>query len=135
MRMGDDEFGARAYLNGFKSINNPLAKRIHIKAADGGLRELGSWDGMRPLNWFAPRPIPSILYHFRKYWGNTNAVLFLIQNIPLSLSNYSLKGSKKGYVISLVLFLFFCPLILIQVFRAWLIASRMLREGDLIEKY
>ncbi len=30
-RMGDGEFGLRAYLSGFKCISNPYAKRLHLK--------------------------------------------------------------------------------------------------------
>ena len=48
MRMGDSEYGVRAYLNGFHIVNNPKAQRLHIKSAQGGLRFFGHWDGMRP---------------------------------------------------------------------------------------
>jgi glycosyltransferase involved in cell wall biosynthesis len=135
MRMGDDEFGVRAYINGFKSISNPLAKREHLKVAQGGLREMGSWDGMRPVNWIAPRPIPSIIYHFRKYWGNYSAILFLVKNIPLSLSNYTNKGNRLGYGISLVQFIFFLPILVIQVLWSWAISSKKLAQGDQIKEY
>ena len=52
MRMGDSEYGVRAYLNGFHIDNNPKALRLHIKSAQGGLRFFGHWDGMRPNNFF-----------------------------------------------------------------------------------
>ncbi|MDP4286252.1 MAG: glycosyltransferase family A protein, partial [Bacteroidota bacterium] len=42
-RMGDGEFGMRCYLNGFKNISNPFSRRIHLKVAEGGLRQMGSW--------------------------------------------------------------------------------------------
>lgn len=133
MRMGDDDFGVRAYINGFKSISNPLASRQHIKVSHGGLRELGSWDGLRPVNWTRPRPIPSILYHFRRNWGILNTLLFLVKNIPLSLSNYSMKGKKIGYLISVVIFIFFFPIIIIQILRSWHISTKKLDEGPKIE--
>ena len=47
-RMGDGEYGLRCYLNGFKNISNYKAKRIHLKVSQGGLRQMGSWDGWRP---------------------------------------------------------------------------------------
>src|SRR5690606_12763057 len=69
-RMGDGEFGLRAYLAGFRNISNPKAKRVHLKVGQGGLRQMGSWDGWRPKKWNAPRPVPSILYLSRKYHGD-----------------------------------------------------------------
>jgi len=135
MRMGDDDFGTRAYVNGFKSINNPLAKRLHLKVDHGGLRELGSWDGLRPVSWTRPRPIPSILYHFRRNWGNMNTILFLVKNIPLSLSHYSMKGKKIGYVVSVIIFFFSFPIVITQVLRSWSISTKKLNEGPLIENY
>ena len=68
MRMGDAEFGLRAYRNGIISISNPEAYRIHLKSNEGGLRKLGSWDAFRPTSFFKPRPIPSVLYYARKFW-------------------------------------------------------------------
>ena len=44
-RMGDGEFGLRAYLAGYKNVSNPFAKRLHLKVSSGGLRQMGSWDG------------------------------------------------------------------------------------------
>ena len=44
-RMGDGEFGLRAYLAGYKNVSNPYAKRLHLKVGSGGLRQMGSWDG------------------------------------------------------------------------------------------
>ena len=135
MRMGDDNFGIRAYVNGFKSINNPLARRLHLKANEGGLRELGSWDGLRPVGWSRPRPVPSILYHFRQNWGDINTIFFLVKNIPLSLSHYSIKGKKIGYAISIIIFFFSFPIVLIQVLRSWSISTNKLNEGPLIDDY
>ena len=47
MRMGDNEFGTRCYLNGINIISNPKAKRTHLKTEVGGLRTFGHWDGLR----------------------------------------------------------------------------------------
>ena len=135
MRMGDDDFGVRAYINGFKSISNPLASRQHLKVSHGGLRELGSWDGLRPVSWTSPRPIPSILYHFRRNWGKLNTMLFLVKNIPLSFSHYSMKGKKTGYLISVGIFTLCFPIIIIQILRSWYISTNKLNEGPKVENF
>ena len=134
MRMGDGEFGARAYKTGLKSINNPRARRLHLKVPSGGLRQMGSWDGMRPKSWFAPRPVPSVLYLYRNYWGNRAAVLSLLQTVPISLAPYNLKGKKAGYLLSLAIWVVFFPFVLFQVMRAWWISSDMLKDGAMIEE-
>ena len=134
-RMGDGEFGLRAYLAGFKSISNPYAYCLDVKAATGGLREMGSWDAMRPKKWFSPRPIPSVLYLYRKYWGNKMAVFALLQSVPLSLTPYNMKGTKKGYLQSLFILIVFFPFILLQVIISWNRASSKLKQGNLIQKY
>ena len=53
MRMGDNEFGIRSARNNFLNIQNPNAHRIHFKADEGGLREMGSWDGFHSKNIFS----------------------------------------------------------------------------------
>ncbi len=136
MRMGDGEFGARAYTNGFRIINNPKASRFHIKADSGGLRTMAGWDAMRPSKFYKPRPIPSVLYFFRNYWGNSLAVLYIIQALPYSNSPYYLKDKKLGKIISLLFFFFFLPLIIFQVLISWRLASKMISKGpniDIIE--
>jgi len=135
MRMGDGEFGLRAYLNGFRIINNPLSKRNHLKVKKGGLREMGSWDGLRPKNIFNLRPIPSVLYFYRSYWGDSNALLSLIQTIPFSLTPYVIKGTYKGYIISIILFMLFYPLIIFKVYQSWKYSGKMIKKGPMIEKY
>ena len=135
MRMGDGEFGLRAYLKGFRSINNPKAERLHLKVSYGGLREMGSWDGLRPKGLFYLRPIPSILYFYRRYWGDRSALISLIQTIPFSLSPYPLKGRFKGNLLSFILFIFFSPIVLFQVLRSWFFSSKMIKEGSKIENH
>lgn len=131
-RMGDGEFGLRALLGGFPSISNPYAKRIHLKVETGGLRQVGSWDALRPQKLLAPRPIPSVLYYIRKYYGNTNAVLYIIQNVPFSFIPYSLKKSKTLKIISLTLLPLALPLIIWVVCRSWSASSAKLRQGGII---
>ncbi len=133
-RMGDGEFGARAYLQGFKSVSNPYASCIDVKAATGGLRQLGSWDAFRSKKWFAPRPVPSVLYQFRKYYGKKAAFFALLKFLPPSLIPYQFKRSKIGMVLGFVLTILIFPLILIQVTKSWRLASKKLKEGALIEK-
>ena len=131
MRMGDGEFGARAFMNGFRSVSNPKARRFHLKSKDGGLRETSGWDGMRPKSIFEPRPIPSVLYLYRKYWGNKSSILSLIQTLPTSLGPYRIKGTGLGKLVSLIILLFFFPFVILQVLRAWIISSKMLKNATL----
>jgi len=134
MRMGDGEFGLRAYLNGFKNISNPEAFREHLKISKGGLRDLGSWDAFRPTKLFSPRPVPSVFYFWRKYWGNKSALLSCIITIPFSLSPYKYKDSIRGLFCSIIIFFMVFPIILIQVILSWNISSKMLKQGAIIEK-
>ena len=133
-RMGDGEFGLRSYLHGFLNISNPYAKRLHLKVGTGGLREMGSWDGFRPKKWFGPRPVPSVIYLFRNYFGNYLTRLSLLRTVPPSIMPYRFKGNKSmmllGIVISIVIF----PLILFQVLKSWRLASIKLNEGAKIEQ-
>ncbi|PRY97381.1 GT2 family glycosyltransferase [Marinilabilia salmonicolor] len=132
-RMGDGEFGLRCFLSGIVNISNPLAQRIHLKVSSGGLRQMGSWDAFRPKNILSPRPIPSVLYLVRKYFGNARARLFLSLTMPFSVLPYHLKGKTGSGVFSLVVFLLLFPVFLIQIIKSWNIASGMLRKGALIE--
>lgn len=134
-RMGDGEFGLRAYLHGFLNISNPYAKRLHLKVGSGGLREMGSWDAFRPKNLFAPRPIPSVLYFFRKYFGRKRSILAILKTVPQSIIPYRYKKNKRmlllGILISVILF----PFVLLQVILSWRLASRKLKEGEKIEGF
>jgi GT2 family glycosyltransferase len=129
MRMGDGEFSYRAYINGFKSISNPNASRIHLKVSSGGLREMGSWDGFRPTKWFAPKPVPSVLYLYKKYLPPAlcrNAVLI---GIMLSNVSYKHKRSSKMLMVSVLLTVIKSPLLLIQYYRSLAIAKQMLNNN------
>lgn len=134
MRMGDGEFGLRAYINNIIAISNPEAKRIHLKIKTGGLRKMGSWDALRPKGYFDPRPIPSVLYLSRKYFGIKRSFLYLFVNIPISLTSYKNKDKNIYYIISLIIFFTFSPLIILQVVRSWKISSKMLKKGPKVRK-
>ncbi|WP_246126013.1 glycosyltransferase family 2 protein [Bizionia myxarmorum] len=134
-RMGDGEFGARVFLAGIKSVSNPFASCIDVKAGTGGLREMGSWDAFRPSTFFAPRPIPSVLYYFRKYYGDSAARWALLRTIPTSILPYQFKTNRVLLVVGALLSLLLLPVILIQVFSSWRLASRKLREGDKIPAF
>ena len=132
-RMGDGEFGMRVYLQNIKSISNPFASCIDVKAGTGGLREMGSWDAFRPSNFFAPRPIPSVLYYFRRYFGNSRACLALLRTVPLSVFPYQYKKNKPVLVLALIVSVFLLPIVFYQVFKSWKLASKKIKQGSLIE--
>lgn len=132
-RMGDGEFGMRLYLEELKSVSNPLASCVDVKAGTGGLREMGSWDAFRPSNFFAPRPIPSVLYYFRTYFGNASARLALLRTIPISIFPYQFKKNKPLLLIGLVVTILILPIVIFQVSKSWYLSSKKLKEGALIE--
>lgn len=133
-RMGDGEFGLRAHLNGFRNVSNPYAKRLHLKVDSGGLREMGSWDAFRTKKWFAPRPIPSVLYLYRKYFGNRAARRALYRSVPLSIMPYRFKSNRVMLLLGVFLSLFLLPFVLVQVCSSWRLATLKLKEGALIEE-
>jgi glycosyltransferase involved in cell wall biosynthesis len=131
-RMGDGEFGLRAYLSNLKSISNPFASCVDIKAGTGGLRQMGSWDAFRPKKLFAPRPIPSVLYLYRKYFGRKRALLAIMRSVPQSIIPYRYKKNKKMLALGMLISLFLFPFVVLQVFISWRLASKKLIEGALI---
>lgn len=132
-RMGDGEFGLRAFLNGYKNISNPYAKRLHLKVGSGGLREMGSWDAFRTNNLFQPRPIPSVLYFYRYYFGTKRTLLSVLRTVPISVVPYKYKSNKPMLLLSSIIALVLFPLIIIQVLKSWRLASEKLKEGPKIE--
>lgn len=132
-RMGDGEFGLRAYLSGLKCISNPYASCIDVKAGTGGLRQMGSWDAFRPKSLFAPRPIPSVLYLYRKYFGRKRSLLAILRTVPQSIIPYRYKKNKKTLVVGLVISLFLFPFVVLQVVISWRLATKKLKEGALIK--
>ena len=132
MRMGDGEFGFRAYEEGFLSISNPNAKRIHLKTKKGGLRELGSWDALRPTNILKPRPIPSTLYFAKLHFGKSTAYRYLLSSIPFSLNPYFLKNTIFGSLLSVSIVILILPILIFQIMRSWLISNEMIKQGPII---
>lgn len=132
-RQGDGEFGVRAYLNGLQNISNPKSARIHLKVSDGGLRQMGSWDGFRPTKWFAPRPIPSVLYLLRKYFGNKAALCSILISVPPSLLPYRFKKNRLIFIGGILLGFLGAPIIILSIVRSWRNAGKMLKQGAKIE--
>jgi glycosyltransferase involved in cell wall biosynthesis len=132
-RMGDGEFGLRSILGGFMIVSNPHALRLHLKVETGGLRQMGSWDAIRPKKLFSSRPIPSVLYLIRKYFGNVSAVMYLVQTIPQSFVPYRYKGNRVFKVSSYFLSPIWMPIAFVAVFRSWKESSAKLREGPKID--
>jgi glycosyltransferase involved in cell wall biosynthesis len=133
-RMGDGEFGLRCLLNGFNIISNPMAFIIDIKAPIGGLRQMGSWDALRPKSLFAPRPVPSVLYLMRKYHRNQEAVYYLIKNIPQSYMPYKFKKNKIMRLAYGFIFPLFLPIAFVAVYQSWKMSSIKIKEGSQIQK-
>lgn len=134
-RMGDNEFGLRCFLNGFKLISNPIAYCLDVKAPQGGLRqEGGSWDSWRPKKLLAPRPVPSVLYFSRYYFGSKNTLRLIMTSIMPSIIPYRFKRHRALRLLSLVLFPVLLPLVSYQVFLSWRQASVKIKEGALIEQ-
>ncbi|MDB9961707.1 glycosyltransferase family 2 protein [Oceanihabitans sp.] len=132
-RMGDGEFGMRLYLDNIKSISNPLASCVDVKAGTGGLREMGSWDAFRPSHFFAPRPIPSVIYFFRRYFGNKATRLALLRMVPLSIFPYQFKKNKLALILGVFLTILILPIVFYQVLKSWCLASEKKKQGPLIE--
>lgn len=131
-RMGDGEFGLRAFLNGYRNVSNPVAKRLHLKVDSGGLREMGSWDAFRTTKLFAPRPIPSVLYLFRKYFGNKPAVYAILRTVPFSVIPYRFKSNKILLLVGLMLAILLIPYIIFQVVLSWHRSNKKIEEGAII---
>ena len=129
-RSGDGEFGLRAFIHDFYSISNPYSSCQDIKAPTGGLREMGSWDSFRPTNIFSPRPIPSVLYLSRKYYGKKLSLFMLLSTIPFSLTPYKRKNSSKAKVSSIIYFILGFPFVCTQVLLSWRESTRMLNKGS-----
>lgn len=131
-RMGDGEFGIRAILNEFQIISNPFAKRVHLKVETGGLRQMGSWDGLRPKKLFAPRPVPSVLYLARKYFGLISTFYYLILNIPFTFIPYKFKNNKPLKLLFLILIPLLFPIMVSVVLKSWIKSSEKLNIGHKI---
>lgn len=134
-RMGDGEFGMRLHLAGIKSVSNPKASCIDVKANVGGLRELGSWDAFRPSKFFSPRPIPSVLYFYRRYFGNQAARFALLRTVPLSIFPYQFKRNRLLLLIGAVISVLLLPIVCVQVLMSWRLATKKIVEGPKTEQW
>jgi glycosyltransferase involved in cell wall biosynthesis len=134
MRSGDGEFGMRCYLNGFLNVSNPLSYRIHLKVSEGGLRQIGHWDAFRPKKILADRPIPSILYLLRKYFGKSSAIYAILLNVPPSYIPYKYKSKSWSVYLGWSITFIFFPIVIIPIIKSWRKSSEMLSEGPKIEK-
>jgi glycosyltransferase involved in cell wall biosynthesis len=132
-RMGDGEFGLRAYLNGFKNISNPKSKRIHLKVSVGGLRQMGSWDAWRPKGLFAPRPVPSVLYLSRKYFGMKSSIWEILLNVPSTFVPYKFKGNNKMKILYIPVLIMLFPILLVTVTKSWYLANQKINKGSRIQ--
>lgn len=132
-RMGDGEFGMRIYLADIISVSNPEASCIDVKAGIGGLREMGSWDSFRPSSFFAARPIPSVLYYFRRYFGDAASRFAMLRMIPISIFPYQFKKNKPLLVLGLLVTVLILPVVFYQVMKSWYLASKKMQQGPLIE--
>ncbi|WP_338733350.1 glycosyltransferase family 2 protein [Mangrovimonas cancribranchiae] len=132
-RMGDGEFGARVYIKGYLNVSNPKAKRLHLKVNSGGLRDMGSWDAYRVKSWLDARPVPSVLYYYRRYFGNKNALLALIKNVPLSIMPYRFKHHKWLTLFGMFFMILISPIVLYQLIKSWRLSSKKIQQGPKIE--
>lgn len=133
-RAGDGEFGLRAFLAGFENVSHPHAKRVHLKAPAGGLRQTGSWDAFRPTRLFAPRPVPSLLYLSRRYFGTRAAIRQLLISTPLSLVPYRFKASRPLKFVGYLLAFLLLPVVALQIIASGRAATRKIRAGPMIER-
>jgi glycosyltransferase involved in cell wall biosynthesis len=131
MRMGDGEFGIRAYLHGLKSISNHKAPRIHLKANSGGLRDISGWDSFRPKKMFEPKPVPSVTFLYYKYFTGAFARHAILKGMLLSNVPYKHKGSGKMLALSILLSAVKAPLLYIQLSRSKRIANRMSQRNGI----
>ena len=96
---------------------------------------MGSWDGFRPKKWFSPRPIPSVVYQFRKYYGTKMTIYSLLRLVPPSTLPYKYKGNKRLILLAYLSLFLIWPLLLVQVIQSWNKASLKLKQGALIKKF
>ena len=131
-RMGDGEYGLRAHLHGFLNISNPFSERLHLKVGTGGLRQMGSWDGFRPKKIIGPRPVPSVVYYYRKYFGVKRTLFALLRGVPPSIMPYRFKKNKNMMLVGVMISFLILPLIVLQVCISWNAASKKIEKGALI---
>ncbi len=132
-RMGDGEFGLRSLLGGFNIVSNPSAYIIDLKAPTGGLRQVGSWDSWRPTKLWHPRPIPSVLYFIRTYFGQKEMMYYIIKNVSQSFIPYKYKNNIISKILIKLLFFLWLPIAIFSVSISIIKAHKKFLEGQKIE--
>lgn len=136
-RRGDAEFGLRAQRAGRLVVHNPNAIRHHSKAATGGLRVDGSWDGLRVPDRSAPLPQPSLLYYAARYHTPRQAREDLMLGVALSAIPYHLKRrvGPARYAGLLAREALHLPSLVRRVRKSRAAAARMVAEGPRIPRF
>ncbi len=93
---------------------------------------MGSWDAWRPKGLFAPRPVPSVLYLSRKYFGLKASIWEIILNVPSTFLPYRFKGKNKMKFVHAPLFVLLFPILFIAVVRSWMLATQKVKQGGMI---
>ncbi len=132
-RMGDGEFGLRAYMNGLRSISNPKASRIHLKVSSGGLRQMGNWDSFRTKNFLSPKPLPSVVYLYKKYFPQHLYRNIFFIGIMLSNFSYRYKKNSRLLLLSAFLTVIKAPVLMLQYYKSNKIANKMLSKKTQID--
>ncbi len=94
---------------------------------------MGSWDGFRPKKWFAPKPVPSVIYLYKKYLPNALYLNATFIGIMLSNVPYKYKRSNKMLMLSMLLTIIKSPVLYIQFYRSKKIAEGMLRSKQSVQ--
>jgi glycosyltransferase involved in cell wall biosynthesis len=135
-RRGDAEFGLRVQLGGGLVIHNPHAIRVHLKAAEGGLRTYGSWDGFRHRDRTSPLPLPSVVYYTRRYHTPRQVREDLVIGLAQAVIPYELKrrASPVQWMRFLGRELWHTPSSVRRVRRSLAIADDMIAAGPRIPR-
>ena len=91
---------------------------------------MGSWDGFRTKKWFAPKPVPSVIYLYKKYLPDALRKNALLIGIMISNISYKRKGSSSMILLSMLLTVLKSPVLLIQYYRSKRISEKMLLQTE-----
>ncbi len=135
-RRGDAEFGLRVQLGGGLVIHNPHAVRVHLKAAEGGLRTFGSWDGFRHRDRSSPLPLPSMVYYSKRYHTRRQLREDLILGLTQAVVPYELKrrATLRQWAGFLAAELVHLPSTVRRIRRSIRIADEMVAAGPRIPR-
>ncbi|QXC60276.1 glycosyltransferase family 2 protein [Aquihabitans sp. G128] len=130
-RRGDAEFGLRVQLSGRLVVHVPTATRVHLKAAEGGLRTFGQWDGFRSKQRLGPLPVPSMRYYSATYHSARQQREDLGLGLVHALVPYHLKRRATplqwaGFVAKELLHL---PSLVRRVRQSGVLAAEMVEAG------